>query len=106
MLNEIKNVDCLHAGMTIKEREDSVTRMRNGDTWVLISTEVMARGMDFKGIREIINYDFPTSVQSYIHRIGQSTSEISCFYFQRLIYCNRTDWKSWEGRQSSDLFHG
>ena len=36
----------------------------------MISTEVMARGMDFKGVRGVINYDFPTSVQSYIHRIG------------------------------------
>ncbi len=37
----------------------------------MISTEVMARGMDFKGVRSVINYDFPTSVQSYIHRIGE-----------------------------------
>jgi ATP-dependent RNA helicase DDX52/ROK1 len=37
---------------------------------VMVSTEVMARGMDFKGVREVINYDFPTSVQSYVHRIG------------------------------------
>lgn len=45
--------------------------MRKGDSWVMISTEVMARGMDFQGVREVINYDFPTSVQSYIHRIGE-----------------------------------
>lgn len=64
------NVDCLHAGMSKKEREDAVTRMRNGESWVMITTEVMARGMDFKGVRGVINYDFPQSVQSYIHRIG------------------------------------
>lgn len=40
----------------------------------MISTEVMARGMDFKGVRGVINYDFPTSVQSYIHRIGKQDS--------------------------------
>lgn len=73
-MNGIRNVDCLHAGMTRKEREDAITRMRKGETWILISTEVMARGMDFKGVREVVNYDFPTSVQSYIHRIGQSIS--------------------------------
>ncbi|KAF5336926.1 hypothetical protein D9611_003439 [Ephemerocybe angulata] len=71
-LNGIRNVDCLHAGITKKEREDAITRMRKGETWILISTEVMARGMDFKGVREVINYDFPTSVQSYIHRIGRT----------------------------------
>ena len=70
ILNGIHNVDCLHAGMTNKEREDAVARMRKGESWIMISTEVMARGMDFKGVREVINYDFPTSVQSYVHRIG------------------------------------
>lgn len=69
-LNGIRNVDCLHAGMTNKEREDAVARMRKGESWIMVSTEVMGRGMDFKGVREVINYDFPTSVQSYVHRIG------------------------------------
>ena len=45
--------------------------MCSSDLWVMISTEVMARGMDFKGVREVINYDFPRSVQSYVHRIGK-----------------------------------
>jgi len=56
--------------MTKKERDDAVSRMRQGQSWILVSTEVMARGMDFKGVREVINYDFPASVQSYVHRIG------------------------------------
>ncbi|CDO70922.1 hypothetical protein BN946_scf184829.g30 [Trametes cinnabarina] len=72
VINGIPNVDCLHAGMTKKEREDAVSRMRRGESWVMVSTEVMARGMDFKGVREVINYDFPQSVQSYIHRIGRT----------------------------------
>ncbi|KAI9509849.1 P-loop containing nucleoside triphosphate hydrolase protein [Russula earlei] len=72
VLNGIPNVDCLHAGMTRKERDEAVSRMRLGQSWVMISTEVMARGMDFRGIREVINYDFPRSVQSYVHRIGRT----------------------------------
>ncbi|KAI9460147.1 P-loop containing nucleoside triphosphate hydrolase protein [Lactarius psammicola] len=72
VLNGIPNVDCLHAGMTKKERDEAVSRMRLGESWVMISTEVMARGMDFKGVREVINYDFPRSVQSYVHRIGRT----------------------------------
>ncbi|KAJ3751033.1 P-loop containing nucleoside triphosphate hydrolase protein [Lentinula detonsa] len=72
VLNGISNVDCLHAGMSTKERQDAVSRMRKGESWVMVSTEVMARGMDFKGVREVINYDFPTTVQSYIHRIGRT----------------------------------
>ncbi|TFY82358.1 hypothetical protein EWM64_g1652 [Hericium alpestre] len=72
VLNGVSNVDCLHAGMSKKEREESVSRMRRGESWIMISTEVMARGMDFKGIREVINYDFPQTVQSYVHRIGRT----------------------------------
>ncbi|KAJ3506091.1 hypothetical protein NLJ89_g7067 [Agrocybe chaxingu] len=72
VLNGISNVDCLHAGMTQKERDDSLSRMRKGESWVMITTEVMARGMDFKGVREVINYDFPTTIQSYVHRIGRT----------------------------------
>ncbi|KZT06220.1 P-loop containing nucleoside triphosphate hydrolase protein [Laetiporus sulphureus 93-53] len=72
VLHSVPNVDCLHAGMTKKERDEAVARMRRGESWVMVSTEVMARGMDFKGVREVINYDFPQSVQSYVHRIGRT----------------------------------
>ena len=74
MLSGVQNVDSLHAGMSHKEREDAVARMRRGESWVMVTTEVMARGMDFKGVREVINYDFPQSVQSYVHRIGTGFS--------------------------------
>ncbi|KAI6005063.1 P-loop containing nucleoside triphosphate hydrolase protein [Pisolithus orientalis] len=71
-MNGVPNINCLHAGMTKKERDDAVSRMRRGESWIMVTTEVMARGMDFKGVREVINYDFPMSVQSYIHRIGRT----------------------------------
>ena len=58
ILNSVPNVDCLHAGMSRKEREDAIVRMRKGESWVMITTEVMARGMDFKGVRGVINFDF------------------------------------------------
>ena len=41
--------------------------------WVLICTDLMGRGMDFKGVNMVINYDFPPSAISYIHRIGTCT---------------------------------
>ncbi len=43
-----------------------------GKIWVLIATELVARGIDFKGINLVINYDFPQSAVSYIHRIGRT----------------------------------
>jgi ATP-dependent RNA helicase DDX52/ROK1 len=39
---------------------------------VLIATELMARGLDFKGVNLVINYDFPQTIVSYIHRIGRT----------------------------------
>lgn len=39
---------------------------------MLIATELVARGMDFKGVSLVINYDFPQSTTSYIHRIGRT----------------------------------
>jgi ATP-dependent RNA helicase DDX52/ROK1 len=56
--------------MTKKQREDTIKGVKMGEVWILVCTEVMARGMDFKGVREVVNYDFPGSVQSYVHRIG------------------------------------
>lgn len=54
------------------QREDAVDNFRAGKTWVLIATDVIARGMDFKGVNCVINYDFPESAAAYIHRIGKT----------------------------------
>lgn len=45
---------------------------REGRIWVLICTELMARGIDFKGVNLVINYDFPPSAIAYVHRIGRA----------------------------------
>ena len=44
--------------------------------WILICTDVMGRGIDFKGVNLVLNYDFPTSAVSYIHRIGKGYPRI------------------------------
>lgn len=45
---------------------------RSGRTWVLVSTDVIGRGMDFVGVSTVVNYDFPASTMDYIHRIGRT----------------------------------
>ncbi|KAF8525192.1 P-loop containing nucleoside triphosphate hydrolase protein [Hysterangium stoloniferum] len=72
LLHSVPNVFLLHAALSNAQRLDVVRRMRAGECWVLVCTEVVARGMDFKGIRGVINYDWPGSVQSYVHRIGRT----------------------------------
>ncbi|KAI9230335.1 MAG: P-loop containing nucleoside triphosphate hydrolase protein [Piptocephalis tieghemiana] len=66
------NVDVIHAERTKAQRDNIVESFKAGRIWVLIATELMARGVDFKGVNLVINYDFPQSVQSYIHRIGRT----------------------------------
>lgn len=66
------NVDVIHAERTQKQREDAIKRFKLGELWCLITTDVLARGIDFKGINLVINYDVPNSSQAYVHRIGRT----------------------------------
>lgn len=64
------NADAIHAERSPDERDEVVRRFATGEVWCLICTDVMARGVDFKGVKLVVNYDFPQSAMSYIHRIG------------------------------------
>jgi ATP-dependent RNA helicase DDX52/ROK1 len=66
------NVDVMHSDRTRQQRDDIVVNFRTGKIWVLICTELLSRGIDFKGVNLVINYDFPQSTASYIHRIGRT----------------------------------
>nr|XP_032635187.1 probable ATP-dependent RNA helicase DDX52 [Chelonoidis abingdonii] len=66
------NVDVIHADKTQQQRDNVVHSFRAGKIWVLICTALLARGIDFKGVNMVINYDFPTSAVEYIHRIGRT----------------------------------
>ncbi|KAJ0176385.1 hypothetical protein K1T71_007564 [Dendrolimus kikuchii] len=66
------NVDVIHADRTQTQRDNVVRSFRVGRIWVLICTELMGRGIDFRGVNLVVNYDFPPSAISYIHRIGRA----------------------------------
>ncbi|KAH8372192.1 hypothetical protein KR093_010544 [Drosophila rubida] len=66
------NVDVIHAERSQHQRDNCVRAFREGHIWVLICTELMGRGIDFKGVNLVINYDFPPTSISYIHRIGRT----------------------------------
>ncbi|KAK6640982.1 hypothetical protein RUM44_012681 [Polyplax serrata] len=66
------NVDVIHSDRTQKQRDNVIRSFREGKVWVLICTELMGRGIDFKGVNLVVNYDFPPSSISYIHRIGRT----------------------------------
>ena len=62
----------MHAKMSVEEREETVLQFRLGRVWVLVTTELLARGIDFKNVGTVINFDFPATVDSYIHRVGRT----------------------------------
>ncbi|KAG5470027.1 hypothetical protein LSCM4_02718 [Leishmania orientalis] len=62
----------MHAKMTAEQREETVLQFRLGKIWVLVTTELLARGIDFKNVGTVINFDFPATVDSYIHRVGRT----------------------------------
>ncbi|KDO25053.1 hypothetical protein SPRG_09782 [Saprolegnia parasitica CBS 223.65] len=66
------NVGAIHADRTKEQRDKVIKDFRTGSVWVLICTDLMSRGIDFKGVNMVINYDFPQSAVSYIHRIGRT----------------------------------
>lgn len=72
LLYDRLNVDVIHAERTPKQRDEVIKRFKSGDIWVLITTDVIARGVDFKGVNLVINYDVPQSAQAYVHRIGRT----------------------------------
>ncbi|KAK8811564.1 hypothetical protein WA158_003298 [Blastocystis sp. Blastoise] len=66
------NIDVLHSDRPVQTREIVINKFRLREIWVLICTDLVARGIDFKGVNLVINYDFPQSGISYIHRIGRT----------------------------------
>ena len=63
---------CIHSDLTTSERMDTMYKFRKGDSRVLISTDLLSRGIDVQQVSLVINYDIPRNIESYIHRIGRS----------------------------------
>jgi ATP-dependent RNA helicase DDX52/ROK1 len=64
--------DSIHAGRTKAERDRCVEAFREGKIWVLVATDLLARGLDFRAVEMVINFDIPTTAVNYIHRIGRT----------------------------------
>jgi ATP-dependent RNA helicase DDX52/ROK1 len=62
----------LHAGLSESARARVMAGVRRGDIWVVVTTDLLARGVDFRGLNGVVNYDVPTSVAAYVHRAGRT----------------------------------
>ncbi|OXB71053.1 UNVERIFIED_CONTAM: hypothetical protein H355_009340 [Colinus virginianus] len=65
-------VSSMHGDMDQKTREMIMREFRSGSTRVLITTDLLARGIDVQQVSLVINYDIPGTKENYIHRIGRS----------------------------------
>ncbi|KAF0298966.1 Eukaryotic initiation factor 4A [Amphibalanus amphitrite] len=65
-------VSAMHGDMDQKQREMIMKEFRSGSSRVLITTDLLARGIDVQQVSLVINYDLPTNRENYIHRIGRS----------------------------------
>jgi len=65
-------VSFMHADMGKGDREKVMATFRSGSTRVLITTDLLSRGIDVQHVSIVINFDLPANRESYLHRIGRS----------------------------------
>ncbi len=64
--------EALNGDLAQNARERTINRLKNGNIDILVATDVAARGLDVDRISHVINYDMPSKVEPYIHRIGRT----------------------------------
>ena len=65
-------VSYIHGDMDSSEREKNLSDFKNGITRIMLSTDLLSRGIDIQQLSLVINFDLPRNKETYIHRIGRS----------------------------------
>lgn len=55
-----------------QEREEALRDFKTGKAPILVATSVAARGLDIPGVKHVVNYDLPSDIDEYVHRIGRT----------------------------------
>ena len=64
-------VACIHGELTSEDRKKVMEEFRSGHSRILLSTDLLSRGIDVQQLSLVINFDLPKSKETYIHRIGK-----------------------------------
>ncbi|KHJ42151.1 DEAD/DEAH box helicase [Trichuris suis] len=72
LTNERYNVVAIHGDLKQCDRERHLESFRSGVTPILVATAVAARGLDIPNVKHVINYDLPSDIDEYVHRIGRT----------------------------------
>ncbi len=62
----------IHGGLSQNQRQRAMDQFRSGRIKLLVTTDVLGRGIDVDGISHVINYDIPENAKDYLHRVGRS----------------------------------
>ncbi|KAL7504530.1 hypothetical protein ACHAXN_002174 [Cyclotella atomus] len=62
----------IHGGKDQEERNEAIALYKQGKKDVLVATDVAAKGLDFADIQHVINFDMPSEIENYVHRIGRT----------------------------------
>ncbi|XP_076255130.1 ATP-dependent RNA helicase bel isoform X2 [Rhynchophorus ferrugineus] len=65
-------VTSIHGDRSQREREEALRQFRSGNTPILVATAVAARGLDIPHVKHVINFDLPSDIEEYVHRIGRT----------------------------------
>ena len=70
----VKGVEAvsIHGGKDQEERNEAIRLYKEGKKDVLVATDIAAKGLDFPDIQHVINFDMPTEIENYVHRIGRT----------------------------------
>jgi ATP-dependent RNA helicase DDX3X len=87
LLNQNFPATSIHGDRTQRERERALELFRTGQCPILVATAVAARGLDIPNVTHVVNYDLPTDIDDYVHRIGRTgragNTGISTAFFNR-----------------------
>jgi len=87
LINQGFPATSIHGDRTQREREKALEMFRTGRCPILVATAVAARGLDIPNVTHVVNYDLPTDIDDYVHRIGRTgragNTGISTAFFNR-----------------------
>ncbi|ODQ67915.1 ATP-dependent RNA helicase DED1 [Nadsonia fulvescens var. elongata DSM 6958] len=72
LINEEFYATSIHGDRTQRERERALEMFKSGRAPILVATAVAARGLDIPNVTHVVNYDLPTDIDDYVHRIGRT----------------------------------
>ena len=63
---------------------------------MLVATDIISKGLDFDAINHVINFDMPSEIENYVHRIGRTGKFRGDLNMFGLINLNRSLWQNWD----------